>query len=137
MIDYGTVVEERTYVLNTGASLTEYLEAYEGIGLPAQKPILGGFLGYFVTELGTQNQLVHLWMYPDLEERRRRRALLAADPEWQRCLSIIRPMIMTMENRIMYPTRFSPIRSLPVSAADPHTAFTLEVDATPTSGEPA
>lgn len=137
MISYDAVVEERTYVLNTGASLTEYLEAYESIGLPAQKPILGGFLGYFVTELGTQNQLVHLWMYTDLEDRRRRRAQLAANPEWQRCLSIIRPMIMTMENRIMYPTRFSPIRSLPVSGDCPHTAFHPTTDTDLTAGDPA
>lgn len=137
MIDYSAVVEERTYVLHTGASLTEYLQAYESIGLPAQKPILGGFLGYFVTELGTQNQLVHLWMYSDLEERRRRRAQLAADPQWQRCLSIIRPMIMTMENRIMYPTRFSPVRSLPVTAGDPHTAFQSTTHTSPTPGAPA
>jgi hypothetical protein len=137
VIDYGALVEERTYVLHTGASLTEYLQAYESIGLPAQKPILGGFLGYFVTELGTQNQLVHLWMYTDLEERRRRRALLAADPEWQRCLSIIRPMIMTMENRIMYPTRFSPVRSLPVTGDGPHTALSPTRDTTTTPGDPA
>lgn len=123
MIAYETVVEERSYVLNTGASLADYLKAYEGIGLPVQRPILGGFLGYFVTELGTQNQLVHLWMYKDLEDRRLRRAELARNAQWQECLSIIRPMIMTMENRIMYPTSFSPIRSLPVIVGESDSAF--------------
>lgn len=103
------LIEERIYVLHTGAKLSEYLEIYEREGLAVQKPILGGFLGYFVTELGTQNQLVHLWMYADLEDRRRRRAELAADARWQSCLEKIRPMIMTMENRIMYPTSFSPV----------------------------
>lgn len=108
------VVEERTYVLHTGASLDEYLTVYETEGLVVQKPILGGFLGYFVTEFGQQNQLVHLWAYADLEDRRARRARLAQEPQWQACLKKIRPMIMNMENRIMYPTRFSPIRALPV-----------------------
>ncbi|GAB2796138.1 NIPSNAP family protein [Streptomyces chlorus] len=117
------IVEERTYVLHTGAKLSEYLEAYENIGLPAQKPILGGFLGYFVTEFGTQNELNHFWAYSDLEDRRSRRARLAGNEQWQECLSVIRPMIMTMSNKIMYPTSFSPIRSLPVSSDDPHTAF--------------
>lgn len=73
------------------------------------------FLGYFVTEIGVQNQLVHLWAYKDLEDRRERRAKLAANPQWQGCLKKIRPMIMTMENRVMMPTRFSPIRTLPES----------------------
>ena len=63
------VVEERMYVLHTGADLQKYLTIYESEGLPVQKPILGGFLGYFTTEFGTQNQLVHLWAYPDLLDR--------------------------------------------------------------------
>lgn len=123
MIAYETVVEERSYVLNTGASLADYLKAYEGIGLPVQRPILGGFLGYFVTELGTQNQLVRLWMYTDLEDRRLRRAELASNAQWQERLSNIRPMIMTLKNRIMYPTNFSPIRFLPVIAGEPDSAL--------------
>ncbi|MFE7705957.1 NIPSNAP family protein [Streptomyces sp. NPDC057486] len=118
------IVEQRTYVLHTGASLAEYLDAYENIGLPAQRPILGGFLGYFVTEFGIQNELNHFWAYSDLEERRTRRAELAQSPQWQKCLLIIRPMIMTMQNKIMYPTSFSPIRSLPVTVQDADTAFT-------------
>ncbi|MEV1176632.1 NIPSNAP family protein [Nonomuraea sp. NPDC049784] len=120
------IVEQRTYVLHTSASMADYLEAYETIGLPAQKPILGGFLGYFTTEFGRQNELTHFWAYADLEDRRRRRAELAANEQWQKCLAIIRPMIMTMENKIMYPTSFSPIRSLPVRVADADTAFTAK-----------
>ncbi|QIZ01180.1 NIPSNAP family protein [Streptomyces sp. S1D4-11] len=88
-----------------------------------QKPVLGGFLGYFVTELGTQNELNHFWAYSDLEDRRSWRARLAETEQWQDRLSIIRPMIMTVSNKIMYPTSFSPIRSLPVINNDPQTAF--------------
>ncbi|WP_413250200.1 NIPSNAP family protein [Sinomonas flava] len=117
------IVEQRTYVLHAWASLDEYLEAYATIGLPVQKRILEGFIGYFVTEMGTLNQLTHQWGYADLEDRRRRRALLAEDVEWQRCLKIIRPMISSMENRIMYPTDFSPIRALPVTTTDPGSVF--------------
>ncbi|MEU3269639.1 NIPSNAP family protein [Saccharomonospora sp. NPDC006951] len=130
------LVEQRTYVLHTGVKLADYLDAYENIGLPAQRPILGGFLGYFVTEFGVQNELTHLWAYPDLEDRRRRRALLARDERWQSCLDIIRPMIMTMQNKIMYPTSFSPIRCLPVSSEDAHTAFTTPYPAPPGHAEP-
>nr|WP_301340900.1 NIPSNAP family protein [Azospirillum brasilense] len=121
--EFPVVVEERTYVLHTSVSLAEYLRIYETEGLPAQKPILGGFLGYFVTEFGTQNQLVHLWAYADLEDRRARRARLAGNAQWQGCLAKIRPMIMTMENRILYPTSFSPIRELPVTTGQPDTAL--------------
>ena len=121
------LVEERTYVLYTGVKLNDYLECYETVGLPAQKEILGGFLGYFVTEFGTLNQLTHLWAYDDLEDRRLRRAKLAENEPWQQCLEIIRPMIKTMENKIMYPTSFSPIRSLPITFGEPDTALRTSV----------
>lgn len=106
------IVEERIYVLHTWVNLDEYLEIYEKEGLSVQQPILGGFLGYFATEIGTMNQLVHLWAYSSPDDRARRRAVLAANETWQGCLRKIRPMIMTMENRLMYPTSFSPIRTL-------------------------
>ncbi len=103
------IVEERIYVLHTHVNVKEYLHIYSTEGLPVQLEILGGFLGYFTTELGVQNQLVHLWAYSDLEERRRRREKLAEQPAWQACLKKIRPMIMTMENKILIPTAFSPL----------------------------
>jgi hypothetical protein len=103
------VVEERVYVLHTEVNVQEYFRIYEGEGLPVQREILGGFLGYFTTEIGTQNQLVHLWAYTNLEERRKRRAKLAEQPRWQACLAKIRPMIRTMENKILVPTSFSPL----------------------------
>ncbi|MGO1560467.1 hypothetical protein CZ771_06655 [Actinomycetales bacterium JB111] len=122
------ILEQRTYVLHTGASLDEYLDAYESIGLPVQRRILQGFVGYFTTEFGRQNELNHFWAYPDLEVRRERREQLAEDKDWQRCLAIIRPMIMTMENRIMYPTSFSPIRELPIDARGQYGTAFAEAD---------
>ncbi|RYE41581.1 MAG: NIPSNAP family protein [Hyphomicrobiales bacterium] len=119
------LVEMRTYDIDPGTPTKEFLDAYENIGLPAQKRILEGFLGYFTTEFGTQNQVRHFWAFTDLEDRRARRVALAADPDWQACIKVVRPMIIRWENTIMYPTSFSPIRDLPVTATDPLTAFTF------------
>lgn len=119
-------IEHRMYVLHTGIKLNEFLDAYETIGLPVQKRILGGFLGYFVSDIGKLNQVMHLWAYDSLDERDRRRIQLHFDPEWLRCLDIIRPMISTMENAIYKPTSFSPIRTLPVNSDDFGTAFTWQ-----------
>lgn len=119
------LVEQRTYDINPGVPLNDFLTAYREIGLPAQQRILEGFLGYFTTEFGTQNQVRHLWAFTDLEDRRRRRSELAEDPEWQRCITIVRPMIIRWDNVIMYPTDFSPVRDLPVRTDEPLTAFTF------------
>lgn len=119
------IVEQRTYDINPGVPLTDFLSNYEKFGLDVQKKILKGFLGYFTNEFGTQNQVTHFWVFKDLEDRREKRAELAKSPEWQHCISIVRPMIVRWDNKILYPTDFSPIRSFPIAVDDEHTAFKL------------
>jgi hypothetical protein len=123
------LIEQRTYTLHSHCTVADYLEPYRSMGLPLQQKHLGGFLGFFTSEFGVQNRLVHQWAYSDLEDRRTRRATLAQEPEWQRCLTLIRPMIASIENLILYPTEFSPIRTLPVRSSEKNTAFTWTTDA--------
>lgn len=104
------LVEERCYVLRMPYGVQDYLALYEAEGLDIQRAILGHMLGYFHTEVGQLNTMVHLWSYDSFEERSARRSALAADPAWQRYLSRIRPMIESMSNRLLVPTSFSPIR---------------------------
>jgi len=88
----------------------EYLRLYEQEGLAIQQPILGHLLGYFSTDIGTLNQIVHMWKYEDLLDRARRRATLAADPAWQAFVPKIQALILQQENKILMPAPFSPIR---------------------------
>ena len=75
-----------------------------------QKRVLGNMIGYFTTEIGPLNQIVHLWGYDSLDERMRRRAALGGTPEWQAFLAKVLPLIVTMETKILVPTAFSSIR---------------------------
>jgi hypothetical protein len=99
------LVEMREYTLHHGC-VPEYLRLYESEGMPVQLPILGTMLGYFHTEVGTQNQLVHLWGYADHADREQRRARLTADPGWQAYLPKIRPLVLWQQTRIMRPASF-------------------------------
>jgi len=102
------IVEERIYTLHPGKT-AEYLAHYEREGIAIQRPILGRLIGYFSTEIGPLNQIVHLWGYESFEERTRRRAILAADPRWGEYVrKNIQPLILRMENKILVPTRSSP-----------------------------
>lgn len=103
------LVEERTYTLHAG-KVPEYLRRYEEQGLAIQRPILGNLIGYFSTEFGTLNQVVHLWGYADLAERTERRRTLLADERWQAYAASIMPLVAHMENRLLVPAPFSPIR---------------------------
>jgi hypothetical protein len=104
------LIEERCYVLRMPHGPDDYLRLYEAEGLATQRAMLGNLIGYFHTEVGELNTMVHLWGYDSYEERARRRALLGADAGWLRYLNRIRPMIASMSNRILVPTSFSPLR---------------------------
>lgn len=105
------LVEERVYVLRPEYPPVAYLEAYKRTGaLELQTKILGRLLGFFTTEIGELNSVVHFWGYDSFEDRSVRRAQLAAESVWQNYLAEIRPMLQSMNNRILVPTDFSPIR---------------------------
>lgn len=101
------IVEERIYTLIAGKA-PDYLKAYESEGLAIQKGILGTMVGYFSTEFGPLNQIVHMWAYRDLADREARRKRLAASPEWQAYLAKVRPWVVTQENKLLIPAPFSP-----------------------------
>ena len=101
------IVEERIYTLQPGTA-PEYLRLYEAEGLAIQAPTLGRMIGYFSTEIGPLNEIVHLWAYRDLGERQERRQRLLADDRWRDYVKKARPMIVAQQNKILIPAPFSP-----------------------------
>ncbi|HEY8368110.1 MAG TPA: NIPSNAP family protein [Thermodesulfobacteriota bacterium] len=103
------ILEERTYTLHPG-KVGEYFSLYEKEGMAIQVPILGRLVGYFSTEIGELNQVVHMWAYDSLEERTRRRAELMADPRWKAFVPKLLALVQKMETRILVPAPFSPLK---------------------------
>ena len=54
------IVEERIYKIKAGR-LARYMQLVSEEGLAIQQPILGNLIGYFHTEVGPLNHVVHLW----------------------------------------------------------------------------
>ena len=94
-----------------GESYLAALDAlYEKEGLPVQLKHLGNLVGYYTTEVGNVNEIVHMWGYTDLADRTKRRAAMAADPAWQAYLQKSREYMKHMNNKILVPTTFSPTK---------------------------
>lgn len=100
------IVEERIYRCKP-AKVLEFFRIYEEEVMQIQLPILGRMVGYFTTECGPLNQIVHMWAFDDFADRELRRARLAADEGWQRVSAKLHPLIDTMENKILIPAPFS------------------------------
>ena len=103
------LVEKRTYTLYPGKA-AEYMKNYRELGLEIQLRILGNLVGWYTTEIGSNiNQIVHMWAYQDLNDRAKRRAELAKNPDWtQKYLPSIRPLVMSQESCILVPAPWSP-----------------------------
>lgn len=103
------IVEERIYRLHV-KKVPEFLRIYEEYGFEVHSRILGSLIGYFTTDVGHLNQVVHLWAFKSHDDRARRRARLVKNKTWSKCADMLAPLIISQENRILVPTRFSPLR---------------------------
>lgn len=101
------IVEMRTYTLVAGG-VAKYMKLYVEEGFAIQGPVLGNLVGWYFTEFGELNQIVHMWGYDNFAERERRRKELAGRAEWQAFLAKIVPLILKQENKIMTPAPWSP-----------------------------
>ena len=73
--------ELRIYTLRQG-SLPEMLKNSATISRDIRGDDYGKLEGYWSTDIGPLNQVVHLWTYTDLNERARLRAELAKNERW-------------------------------------------------------
>ncbi len=98
-------VDERIYTLHAG-KVPVFLSLYEKEGMSVQSRILGRMVGYYFTEFGTLNQIVHQWAYVSMEDRLARRKLLLASQEWQNYAKKMQPLVAHVENKMLMPAPF-------------------------------
>ena len=97
------IYELRTYTLIPGKQ-GEYLKLNVEVGRKIRGDKHGKLEGSWTTEFGTLNQYVHLWSYPDLNERERLRGELAKNDAWAKeYVPRIRPLLLAQENKILSP----------------------------------
>jgi hypothetical protein len=101
------IVEERIYTTIPGKA-PEYVRMYQEEGLDIQRPILGKLVGYFTTDIGELNLVIHMWAYESMADRAERRARLLADAQWKAYVPKVQPLLLKQESRILVPTPFSP-----------------------------
>lgn len=98
-------VEERCYTLLPGRA-NEYFALYAERGLEPQSRYIDCMLGYYVSELGDLNEVVHLWGHDSLDARETNRARMRADPDFQAYWHKVRGLIVKQRTRILRPAPF-------------------------------
>jgi hypothetical protein len=103
------IIEHRIYTVQHGG-MENYLARYEKLGLPVAQRHLGRLLGFFVSDVGRLNQVLHIWAYDSMADREQRRAAMEADPEWQEFKKGNRGTFVEQQVTLWHAASFSPQR---------------------------
>jgi hypothetical protein len=103
------IYELRTYQLKVGA-LTEYLALAESKLLPALAEHGIKPMGFWYTEIGPLNEVVHLWAYGDLNERQQKWLKWKQDSRRAEYMKALGQLISGQSNKILSPTAFSNLK---------------------------
>lgn len=98
-------VEERVYGVKSGC-VPEYFALYEAKGLIAQRRHVKLNLGYYFSEIGDLNEVVHLWAHESLDAREQARASMRQDPDFQKYWAEVRTIVTSQRTRILKPAPF-------------------------------
>ena len=99
------IYELRTYTVKPG-TLGDMVKAASTVSRAVRGDNYGKLEGYWYTEIGPLNQVMHLWSYPDLNERSRLRAELAKNPRWtSEYTPLIYPLLLRQDIRLLNAVR--------------------------------
>jgi hypothetical protein len=103
------IYEQRTYSVKPGM-LNEYLAFFRDVGMPVRQEH-NNLVGFWFTEFGPLNQVVHIWKYDSLEHRAALRAELMRNPQWANTfLPKAMAMLDRMDSVILNSASFSPLQ---------------------------
>ena len=103
------IYELRTYTLKPG-TVPQFSEIFEKELRPVSTRHHLNLVGFWHTEIGELNQVVHLWAFEDLNQRAEQREAFLKDPALAQVLPKIRDMQVHQESKILMPAAFSPLK---------------------------
>jgi hypothetical protein len=95
------IYELRTYTLKQG-SMPEVVKNASTVARAIRGDKYGKLEGYWTSEIGPLNQVLHLWSFADFNERARLRGELAKDARWNNeYLPLMRPNLVRQDIRLL------------------------------------
>jgi hypothetical protein len=93
-------VDHRIYTIRP-RGMAEFLEIFDRLAMPVQIRHLGPPVGFYMSDIGALNQVVHLWGYESIADYDERRTARDRDPEWPAYLQASGHLIVAQESRII------------------------------------
>ena len=103
------IVDLRTYTIRRGG-MPLFVRLAETHVCPVMLRHVGAPLAYYVTDIGPQDEVTHLWGYDSVADMEARRQARNLDPEWPSYIEASRGLIDTQETRV--------VRRVPLPSVD-------------------
>jgi hypothetical protein len=94
------LVDHRIYTIRL-RKMSEFLEVFDRLAMPILLQTLGHPIGMYLSQVGPQNQFVHLWAYKDLADYERRCQARDSHPEFPAYLAATEHLIVAQETRLI------------------------------------
>jgi len=99
------IYELRTYTVKPG-TLGDMVNAASTVSRDIRGDNFGKLEGYWFTEIGPLNQVMHMWSYDSFDERAKLRGELANNPRWTgEYIPLIRPLLVRQDVRLLNAVR--------------------------------
>lgn len=94
------LVDHRIYTIAL-RRMGEFVEVFDRLAMPVLLRTLGNPIGFWVSQVGPQNQFVHLWGYASLADYERRSHARDTDPDFPAYLQASAHLIVAQETRLI------------------------------------
>lgn len=94
------LVDQRIYTIRL-RRMGEFIEVFDRLAMPILLETLGHPLGFWTSQVGPQNQFVHLWAYASLADYERRCAARDSHPGFAQYLAASEHLITAQETRLI------------------------------------
>jgi hypothetical protein len=102
------IYDFRMYTLQPG-STPEYMAAVKELALPIRHKYGVKLAGWYYSDVGELNQVVHIWAFRDHAHMAEAKAKIAQDPDWtQKYVPRVRPHIVAQKTYVMLSPDFAP-----------------------------
>ncbi len=103
------VYDFRMYTFKPGA-VPQYMAAVEEVGVPTRKRHGVKLAGWFYSDVGDLNQVVHIWAFDNPKHLIEAKAAVAADPDWQgKYVPRVGGLLTAQKVSLMKSTDFAPV----------------------------
>ena len=103
------IYDFRMYTLKPGAT-PDYMAAVKELALPIRQKYGIKLAGWYYSDVGELNQVVHIWAYRDHAHLEQAKAQVAKDPDWSgKYVPRVRPLLVSQKTYLMLSPDFAPV----------------------------